>query len=166
MRPWPDLVVAIVLAIVFAALADLLRFGSRIREGWRWVKDKYAESSIVAINRRIAEQEQYRNSLQQYLDSDKAFYLAILRSIVGVLLFMCLSGILLILGRLNVMPPFLSDVMSLAVLGIAIVAAITTMQLGSYDAEKISTLIQKIDAEILGLIETRTKLQKSHHVVE
>jgi hypothetical protein len=60
MRLWPDLIVAIVLAIVFAVIADLLRVGSRVREFWRWVKDKQAESSIAAITQRIAEQEKYQ----------------------------------------------------------------------------------------------------------
>jgi hypothetical protein len=94
-RYWPDAV----LALAFALIVDLFRVGSRLREGWRWVKDKYAESSIAALNRRIAEQGKYRNTLQSYLDSDKASYLAMLRAIIGMLVLMCSAGLLLILER-------------------------------------------------------------------
>jgi hypothetical protein len=47
-------VIATVLAAILAVLVDLLRVSSRLREGGRWVKDKLAESSIAALNRRIA----------------------------------------------------------------------------------------------------------------
>lgn len=155
---WFDIVFAIGLAV----LVDLLRVSSRVREGWRWVKDKYAESSIAALNRRIAEQEKYRDTLQAYLASDKAVYLAILRSIVGILLFMCVAGITLIIGRLKFFAAFPGmELIALGALTIAVVAGISTVQLGSLDTSKISELIRKLDAEISALKETRNKLQKS-----
>jgi len=97
-RYWPDLL----LAFLFAVIVELLRVSSRIREAWRWIKDKNAESSIAQINARIAEQETYRNLLQSYLASDKLLYLAVLQNITGILLFMCIGGVLLIVGRLRV----------------------------------------------------------------
>jgi hypothetical protein len=151
---WPDLVIAAVLGIII----DLLRVGSRIREGWRWVKDKYAESSVAQINRRIAEQEKYRNTLQSYLASDKAFYLAMLRAIVGMLLFMCIAGGLLILGRMRLIEFPGSEIMAFGVLAVAIVAGVSTMQLGSFNVARISELINKVDAEVLALNETRLKI--------
>jgi hypothetical protein len=151
---WLDLVIAAVLAII----VDLLRVGSRIREGWRWVKDKYAESSVAQIDRRIAEQEKYRNTLQSYLASDKAFYLAMLRAIVGVLLLMCIAGSLLILGSMRFIEFPGSEITAFGVLGLAIVVGISTMQLGAFDVAKISELINKIDAELLALKEARLKI--------
>jgi hypothetical protein len=154
---WFDIVFAIGLAV----LVDLLRVSSRIREGWRWVKDKYAESSIAALNRRIAEQEKYRDTLQTYLASDKAVYLAMLRSIVGILLFMCVAGITVIIGRLRFFAAFPGmEVIALGALTLAVGAGVSTMQLGSLDTSKTSELIRKLDAEILALKETRNTLQK------
>jgi hypothetical protein len=154
LRYWPDLAIAAVLGVVI----DLLRVGSRVREGWRWVKDKYAESSVAAINRRIAEQEKYRNTLQSYLASDKAFYLAMLQAIVGMLLFMCMAGLLLIVGRLRFIVFPGSEIMAFAVLAIAIAAGVSTMKMGSFDGAKMRALIQKINSEIAALNEARQKL--------
>jgi hypothetical protein len=151
--------VAVALAIVFAVIVDLLRISSRIRELWRWVKDKYAEGSMAGINQRIAVQEKYRNTLQAYLTSDKTFYLAILRSIVGVLLFMCIAGVILIFGGLKVLELPISLFMALGAIVIAIAAAISTLQLGSYDSSKILELIGTLDTEIMALKEARRKLQ-------
>lgn len=162
---WQEIVFAAVLAVVFAVIVDLLRVSSRIREGWRWIKDKLAESSIAALNQRIAEQEKYRAVLQSYLNSDKAFYVAILRSLAGMLLFMCIAGIVLIFGMLRVIAPPVAEFLALAVLAVAIVAGIYTMQMGSFDASKISELIKSYDAELLRLKEARSKLQKRHDIV-
>lgn len=161
MHPWPDLVVAVVLAFVFAAVADLLRVGSRIRELWRWLKDKNAEGSIASINQRIAQQEKYRNTLRAYLASDKTLYLAMLQSIVGILLFICIAGILLIFGGLKLIEFPVAELAAFGAIAVAIVAGLYTMQLGSFDASKIAELIGKLDAEILALEEARDKLMRS-----
>jgi hypothetical protein len=151
---WPDLVIAAVLGVFI----DLLRVGSRIREGWRWVKDKYAETSVAQINRRITEQEKYQNTLQSYLASDKAVYMAMLRAIVGMLLFMCTAGSILILGRMRLVQFPGSEIVAFGVLVLTIVAGISTMQPGSFDVAKISELIKKVDAELLALNEARLKM--------
>jgi uncharacterized small protein (DUF1192 family) len=163
---WPDLVIATVLAAILAVLVDLLRVSSRLREGGRWVKDKLAKSSIAELNRRIAEQEKYRATLQSYLNSDKTFYVAILRSMVGVLLFMCVAGMVLIIGRLGAMAFPVAEFMALGVLAVAIVAGISTMQLGSFDASKISELIRNLDAELVRLKEARSQLEKTRNIVK
>ena len=169
LRYWPDLVIAVVLAFVFAVVVDLLRVSSGIRACARWLKDKAAESSVAEINRRIAQQEKYRNRLQSYLDSDKAFYLAMLRNIAGLLLFMCIAGVFLILSKIRYVgfpPAPWGEVMALATLAIAIISGIYTMRLGSYDNSKFREFIGKLDVEIAKLKEVRRKLQKVHDVVE
>ena|ERR1022692_1235916 len=162
---WPDLVVATVLAAVLAVLVDLLRVSSRLRESGRWVKDKLAEGSVAELNRRIVEQEKYRATLQSYLGSDKAFYVAILRSLAGTLLFMCIAGMVLICGRLGAIAFPVAEFMSLGVLAVAIVAGISTLQLGSFDASTLSKLIRSYDAELLRLKEARSNLQNRHNIV-
>jgi hypothetical protein len=157
---WIDVVVAIVLAVVCAILVDLLRVSSRVREGARWVKDKAAKSSVTRVNQRIAEQEKYRNTLQGYLGSDKLIYLAMLRSIVGLLLFMCIAGAILILGRLGLIVFPGTELMAFGALAIAIAAGVSTIQFGSFDSSKMLELINKIDSEILALKETRLKLER------
>jgi hypothetical protein len=161
-----DLGVATILAIVLAVLIDLLRVSSRIREGWRWVKDKMAQSSVAELNRRIAEQETYRTTLLSYLNSDKAFYVAILRSMVGTLLFMCIAGLVLLFGRLKVIAFPVAELMAVGVLAVAIVAGISAMQLGSFDASTLSKLIKRYDEELVRLQEARSKLQKSHNIIK
>lgn len=165
-RFWSDFLIAAVLAVVLAVLVDLLRVGSRIREIGRWIKDKNAAMSVASINQRIGVVEKYRASLQGYLASDKLLYLAVLRSIVGVLLFMCMAGVVLIFGRLKLIPPGLTELMALAVIAVTITAGLFTMQLGSFDSSKISELIKKLDAEIAALTEARLKLQKSHNLIK
>lgn len=163
LRYWPDLVIAVVLAFVFAVVVDLLRISSGIRASVRWLKDKAAESSVREINQRIAQQEKYRNQLQSYLDSDKAFYLAMLRNIVGLLLFMCIAGVVVILSKIKYVgfpPAPAGELIALAALGIAITSGAYTMQLGSYDNSKFTELIKKLDVEIAKLKEARDKLRK------
>jgi hypothetical protein len=155
-RYWPDFVVAVVLAV----LVDMLRISSHIREGWRWLKDKLAEGSIADLNKRIGAQEQYRDTLQSYLASDKAFYLAILRSMAGILLIMCIAGMLLIMGRLRAIEFPGAEFLAVGALAVGIIVGISTMQLGSYDTSKISELIRKVDAELERLRDARSKLTK------
>jgi len=151
---WPDVVIAVVLA----ALADLLRIGSLIRRAIEYVKDKLAEGSIQQLNIRIAQQEEYRKSLQGYLASDKLLYLALLRSIVGILLFMSVAGVVLLIGQLGAIVVPVSELMALGVLFVSVVVSISTMQFGMFDSSKIEGRIKKLDAEILALKETREKL--------
>ena len=61
-RHWLDLVVAIVLALVFAVIADLLQVGSRLRAGIRHIKNRAAEQSVKQLKQRIKELESYRAS--------------------------------------------------------------------------------------------------------
>ena len=104
--------------------------------------------------------------MQSYLNSDKTFYVAILRSMAGVLLFMCVAGMVLIIGRLGAMAFPIAEFMALGVLVVAITAGISTLQLGSFDASKISDLIRSYDAELLRLKEARSKLHKAHDIIK
>lgn len=97
---WPDIGLAIVLAVVFAIIADLMRIGSRIREAIRHFKNRLAERSVARLRARIKYLERERSGLAALLASDKGLYLQTLRSILTVLLLASLGGILLAIGPL------------------------------------------------------------------
>jgi branched-subunit amino acid ABC-type transport system permease component len=81
-----------------------------------------------------------------------------LRAVVGMLLFMCTAGSILILGRMRLVQFPGSEIVAFGVLVLTIVAGISTMQPGSFDVAKISELIKKVDAELLALNEARLKI--------
>ena len=159
---WPDLV----LALAFGVIIDLLRIGSLVRSAARHIKNKLAEQSVAHLDSRITEQEKYRDTVQRYIASDKMLYLATLRSITGVLMFMCMAAVVIILGRLGLLAFPGDDLIAIGIIAVAIGAGVSTMQLTAvHDSSKGSELVRKLNAEILTLKEARTKRQQSHNVV-
>ncbi len=161
-RYWPDLVIA----VIFAVIVDLLRVSSLVRAGWRWVKDKIAAGSLYRLNNRIAEQKRYRDMLQSYIKSDKAFYLATLRAIMGLLMLFSIAGVSLILERLGLFPYPVAELMALAAIVTAIVAGIYTVRIVSFDNSKLAELVQTLDREIALLEQRRTALENAHNIVK
>jgi hypothetical protein len=98
--------------------------------------------------------------LRAYLASDKSLYLDMLMAIVGVLLFMCIAGVILIFGGLKLIEFPLAELMALGAIAIAIMVGVAAMQFGSLDNSKLAEPIRKINAEIMRLEEARRKLQK------
>ena len=160
MRWWPDIVLAVGLAAVFAVVVDLLRVGSRIRNGTRHLKNKLSERSVARLRKRIAELEQYRDRVALYLSSDRALYLTALGIILGVLTFISSGAIIAILDRLGAIPN--GDILTLMPFAIAIVLAVYGMRLASLvTPEKVSELIATLDADIADL---KAKLQAQEKV--
>jgi hypothetical protein len=93
---WPDVALAVVLAIIFAIIADLVRVGSLVKNIFGRLKNRFSKVSIIMLRRRIAELERQRNTLASYASSDKALYMSAFRTLLSVLLFICLAGIMLI----------------------------------------------------------------------
>jgi hypothetical protein len=145
---WPDFL----LALVFAIVVDLLRIGSIIRDGVRRIKNKLAERSVAQLQKRIVDQERYRNMIAAlYLESDKALYLHILGMVLAVLLLICVSAILFILGTLGLGPAGL-EIMIVGFLAIAVVFAVYGLRLAALDTRpKVSEMITKLDAGIATL---------------
>jgi uncharacterized small protein (DUF1192 family) len=77
----------IVLALVFALIADLVRVGSIARGIARQFKNKLAEYSTARLQKRIATLESQKRNWLEYLASDKPVYLETMRYILFVLYF-------------------------------------------------------------------------------
>jgi hypothetical protein len=79
---WHDTWLAILLAIIFAIVADTMRVGSYVREAFRHIKNKAAEYSVAWLEMRINAMEREKKDLGTYLSSDKPLYVELLRSII------------------------------------------------------------------------------------
>jgi hypothetical protein len=146
-RHWPDVVVAIFLAV----LADVLRIGSLLRTAVRHLKDKLAEQSAEGWRTRIANQQQYRDRIAEYLGSDKALYLDALQMIMVVLMFVAFAIGILAIG--NFFPGILSfNALAALCALIAIVCGIQGIQRTYLDTpSKISTVVADLDKEIAAM---------------
>jgi hypothetical protein len=145
-------------ATVYFVVTDLLSVDSRIRAGWRHIKDKWAERSDAQLRKRIANQERYRDVVQKYLSSERALYLQALKLVFGVLI--CISaGIGAIAFGFAPYPDapggiFLppSRLMGDMFLGLGIVLAIQGVRLTELETkERIIELLAKLDGEIARL---------------
>jgi hypothetical protein len=142
-RYWPDLLVALVLAVI----VDSLRIGSLIRAGVRRIQDRLAEQSIASLRTRIQNQERYRDTVASYLTSDKGLYLHTLGIVLSVLSCICMGAVVLLLGRL--VPESGVDLLALAIFASALVFCVYGIQLASLDKRpKIEELLAKLGAEI------------------
>lgn len=134
-------------ALLFAIIADLLRIGSLIRSGLRKMKNRLAEQSVARLRKRIIELEQYRETIRLYLTAERALYLHILGMVLAVLVLMCMTGIVLMLGRFRLLPN--AEILATGVLMIAVVFGTYGVRLASMDTRpKVSELITKLDGEI------------------
>jgi hypothetical protein len=155
LQHWPDIVVAIVLA----AIADLLRIGSFVRSSARHIKNRLAEQSAGRLRKRIAQLQTYRDALRENVSSDKALYLGTLRFIIAVLLFMCIAGMLLIMYHLRIVPN--GDIGALFVLAFAVGIGTQALRLAGLDTKhKLSDFIGKLDRDISAL---QDKLRRRTH---
>jgi hypothetical protein len=83
--------IALVFAIIFAAIADLTRIGSRIRETVREVRNKLAEASTVRLATRIRRLEQSKEQVSKLMSSDRAVYVQSLQYILCTMAFLALG---------------------------------------------------------------------------
>jgi hypothetical protein len=111
-KVWHELWLALVLAAVFAIIADLIRIGSRIREIIRSLKNFLAGRSRIRIAKRIRQLERERQKLATYLDSDKTLYLHLLRYTLSSLFLLCIGCVMFgaktLLESWRVFEPFAS----------------------------------------------------------
>jgi hypothetical protein len=91
-HPWWEFLAShwleIVLAIVFALIADLIGIGSGFRAAMRHLRNKLAERSVARLRKRIKELETQRDRYAGFLSSDKVLYLATFRLVIGILIFL------------------------------------------------------------------------------
>ena len=74
-----DIAPAVILALVFAVIADTVRFGSAIRTMVRIIRNTIAELSEANLRMRIEEQAGVRQRIAAYLTSDNAIYMRAFR---------------------------------------------------------------------------------------
>ena|ERR1022692_554186 len=145
---WPDLVVAIILAII----ADLARVGSLLRSAIGHIKNKLAEHSVARLRKRIAELEFYRDTLKSY--ADRAAYLGALQAILIVLIQMCAAGSAFIADSLG----FLNGGRAIAafILAYTIGIGVATLRFYALNTDmkvKFGRIISRIDKDIESLRE-------------
>jgi len=139
-----------VFALIFAALADLLRLGSAIRTGVRHIRNRLAEQSLTRLRNRIVELERYREILRLYLTGERALYLHTLTMILAVLVCICMAAIVLVLERCGLFPN--GEIMAIGSLTVAVVFGTYGIRLASMDIRpKVSELLTKLDEEIFEL---------------
>ena len=154
-----DVALALVFGIIFAILADFLQPASRIRAGIRRFKNYMVEGSDATLRERISTNEQYRNQMVTFLESDKAHYLAALKYILGVALLICAGATALTVGFLMGTPGQYA-LIALAPFMMGIVLGVLGIRIASWDSRpKISEAIEQLDKELAAL-RAKLKLRK------
>jgi hypothetical protein len=92
---------AIVFAIIFAVIADILRIGSRIREGIRHLQNQWSERSVSLLARRIA---QLKDSQKKLADA-RWLYLFAFQTIFLILCLFSIAAICWILSFARAFQP-------------------------------------------------------------
>jgi hypothetical protein len=165
MRNWivsHPVIFAVVLALAFALGMDLLAISSRIRRGFRGIKNKWSERSVSRLRKRIEQLEAYRDRIDSYLNSDKALYLATLGIVITLIILLASGAGLVVLSDVlrdaeptKIHPPF--RLFGLLFYLIAIGAGFQGVKIAGLDSkEKISQMVAKLNSEIANL---KAKLQ-------
>jgi hypothetical protein len=148
-----EIVVAVVLALVFALIMDFLQPASRLGAAVRHYKNWHSERSMAALRERIARQERYRNTVASFLASDKSLYLVTLQYIIAMLLLMCMAAAIVIVGqlmqRLAPSPDSGLRVVGLLPLVLAGVLGVYGLRTASWDTHaRVSDVVAELDKEI------------------
>ena len=152
---WPDVIIAAVLAALFAAIFEFVPIGSGIRSAIRHFKNRLSESSVKRLRDRIASLERYRETVTMYMSSDKAQYLHTLGIVLAVLVCICAGVVAILLGTLGLVRD--AGILALGIFAIGITVGVYGLKLASLDTRaKLSELVQKLDADIANL---KAKLQ-------
>jgi hypothetical protein len=152
---WHELWIAGVLALVFAVIADLMRIGSRLRDGARRFKNRLSEYSAGNILKRIKVLEREKNRYLSYVASEKALYLYTFRTLMGILALMSGSGFLIGIREMLLMNAETAEfgrLMTIYVMMLffsAFMFAVGGMKVTSWDtSDKIMVQVGKLDKEI------------------
>ncbi|MGA9722147.1 MAG: hypothetical protein WBQ86_06835 [Candidatus Binatus sp.] len=142
-----DLTIAFVFAIIGAICWDVIKTGSVA--GVRQIRNKLSEQSVARLRGRIVQLEMYRDVINSYLSSDRAMYLATLRLMFGILMFLCIGALAVILDYFLQSSGPRFSLLAVAVLIIAVAFGAYGVQLSGLDTRsKLSEKIATLDAEI------------------
>lgn len=149
---WVEILIAVLLAAIFAVVADALSVGSAVRASIRQMRNRLAERSFTRIRNRIKQLNLQRSGVALYASSDKALYLNTLRLLLGMLV-LGFTGIAVMIFP-SVMGLYFPGVRLIALLlfAMAVVIGIYGITLTALDTrEKVAELLEKLDSEIDGL---------------
>jgi hypothetical protein len=139
---------AVVCALFFAVVLELLNFGSRLRGVIRWVRNKLAENSAAQLRKRIIQLETSRAQYASYLTSDKALYLATFRLVSGAISALALG----LLFTEFATPVWFFYAFATLFYVLALALGIQGATISALDTrDKITKIIGKLDSDIAAL---------------
>jgi hypothetical protein len=167
MRWWPDVAVALILAIIFAVIVgvifEIFGVGARIREYLRELKAQKSARTIAQIQKRVSEKEKYRDTFV----SDKALYLGVFRISLVMLTSMAAGWAVLILAHSWPFRDFfagqipLLNFWALFYFGLAVIGGIQGVRIAQHDTKaKSDQMVRKLDGEIESLKNQIKQLQQ------
>ena len=147
---------ALVWALLLWVANDLVSIDSHIRSVIGRIKNKLAEQSVGRLRRRIAKLEVYRELLIS--STDKFIYLGVLMGILGVLMLMCMAGLVALGDSLGFLQG--GKVFACCILSFTIGVSFAILRFHALDTDmkqKVQKLIIRVDKDISSLQE---KLEK------
>lgn len=94
---------AIIFALFFAVLMDFIQPASKLMAVRRHIMNKLAEQSVASLRVRIAQAQGQRDQVANYLASDKALYLSVVKYVLGIVLMLSAAAAVVLLGHLGIM---------------------------------------------------------------
>ncbi len=142
---------AIIFALFFAVLMDFIQPASKLMAVRRHIMNKLAEQSVASLRVRIAQAQGQRDQVANYLASDKALYLSVVKYVLGIVLMLSAAAAVVLLGHLGIMRgPY--ELLALAPVLMSIVLAVYGIRTASWDeAPKISKVVGDLHAEIAAM---------------
>jgi uncharacterized small protein (DUF1192 family) len=145
-----DLIIAFVFAIIGAVFWDAVKTGSIA--GVRQLKNKLAEQSVARLQERIVQLQKYRDTINSYISSDRALYLATLQLILAILILACMGAAAVILDSLLPLQELRLSVVALFIFAIAIILGMYGVQLAKLSTRsELSAKVSALDSEINAL---------------
>lgn len=145
-----DLIIAFVFAIIGAVFWDAVKTGSVA--GVRQLKNKLAEQSVARLQERIVQLQKYRDTINSYISSDRALYLATLQLILAILILACMGAAAVILDSLLPLQGLRLSVVALFIFAIAIILGMYGVQLAKLSTRsELSAKVSALDSEINAL---------------
>ena len=145
-----DLIIAFVFAIIGAVFWEAVKTGSVA--GVRQLKNKLAEQSVARLQERIVQLQKYRDTINSYISSDRALYLATLQLILAILILACMGAAAVILDSLLPLQGLRLSVVALFIFAIAIILGMYGVQLAKLSTRsELSAKVSALDSEINAL---------------
>jgi hypothetical protein len=144
---------AIVFAIIFAVIADILRIGSRTREGIRHLQNQWSEQSTSRLTKRIAQLKDYQRKLADV----RWLYLFAFQTIFLILFLFSMAAtcwILSFVREFRVHPQIVDKLIITSLYCAALgggLAILGFRHVWRDTQEKVQTVVHKIGLEIEGL---------------